>query len=144
MYKELADRLREHAEWAEANEWETPITLWDDLTHAADAIDKLQSELNRIRGCDWCIGFCPDVTGDPYADYRYCPMCGRELRGCADSRNCTGGQSIIENALHRIKGYCEKHERCCDCRFDASDGCVIQKTIPCDWEIPVKGKNGDE
>lgn len=28
---ELIARLEEEAEWAEANEWETPITLSDDL-----------------------------------------------------------------------------------------------------------------
>lgn len=27
----LVKALREHAEWARANEWETPITLGDDL-----------------------------------------------------------------------------------------------------------------
>lgn len=31
------------------------------------------------KGCGWCEGFCPCVTGDPYCDYRFCPMCGREL-----------------------------------------------------------------
>ena len=29
--RHLAEKLREHAEWAHANEWETPITLGDDL-----------------------------------------------------------------------------------------------------------------
>lgn len=48
MYKELADKLREHAQWAAANEWETPITLGDDLSDAAEAIDILQSELERV------------------------------------------------------------------------------------------------
>ena len=28
--QELVNALREHAEWAQANEWETPITLGDD------------------------------------------------------------------------------------------------------------------
>lgn len=36
--KELANALREDAEWAHANEWETPITLADDLEEAADRI----------------------------------------------------------------------------------------------------------
>ena len=27
----LANALREHAEWAEGNQWGTPITLCDDL-----------------------------------------------------------------------------------------------------------------
>ena len=30
MIKDLIDRLKEHAEWATANEWKTPITLADD------------------------------------------------------------------------------------------------------------------
>lgn len=37
--KELANALREDAEWAHANEWETPITLADDLEEAADRIE---------------------------------------------------------------------------------------------------------
>lgn len=34
----LVNALREHAEWAQANEWKTPITLGDDLAEAADRI----------------------------------------------------------------------------------------------------------
>ena len=30
--QDLVNALREHAEWAEGNQWETPITLCDDLT----------------------------------------------------------------------------------------------------------------
>lgn len=37
--KEFANVLREDAEWAHANEWETPITLADDLEEAADRIE---------------------------------------------------------------------------------------------------------
>lgn len=37
----LVNALREHAEWAQANEWETPITLCDDLAKAADLIERL-------------------------------------------------------------------------------------------------------
>ena len=39
--EELIERLREHAEWAEANIWEVPITLPDDLRVAADVIEEL-------------------------------------------------------------------------------------------------------
>ena len=35
----LVNALREHAEWARANEWETPITLGDDLAEAADRLE---------------------------------------------------------------------------------------------------------
>lgn len=55
--KNLVNALREHAEWAQANEWETPITLGDDLTEAADRIANqnthiaaLQQEIEKLRG----------------------------------------------------------------------------------------------
>lgn len=35
----LVNALRKHAEWAEGNQWETPITLCDDLAEAADLIE---------------------------------------------------------------------------------------------------------
>ena len=37
--KELIQALRADAEWAHANEWETPITLGDHLDAAADALE---------------------------------------------------------------------------------------------------------
>lgn len=43
--KELVERLRENAEWAQGNEWETPLCLADDLKAAADRIEQLCSEL---------------------------------------------------------------------------------------------------
>jgi hypothetical protein len=53
----LVNALREHAEWAQANEWETPITLGDDLTEAADRLENqnahiaaLQQEIEKLRG----------------------------------------------------------------------------------------------
>ena len=39
--KELIQALRADAEWAHANEWETPITLGDHLDAAADALAAL-------------------------------------------------------------------------------------------------------
>ena len=53
----LVNALREHAEWAQANEWETPITLCDDLAEAADQLENqnahiaaLQQEIEKLRG----------------------------------------------------------------------------------------------
>lgn len=53
----LVNSLREHAEWARENEWETPITLGDDLTEAADRLENqnahiavLQKEIEKLRG----------------------------------------------------------------------------------------------
>ena len=55
--QELVKALREHAEWARANEWETPITLGDNLTEAADQLGNqnahiaaLQKEIEKLRG----------------------------------------------------------------------------------------------
>ena len=45
----LVNALREHAEWARANEWETPITLGDDLTEAADRIEAQAKEIDALR-----------------------------------------------------------------------------------------------
>lgn len=51
----LVNALREHAEWAEGNQWETPITLGDDLAEAADRIANqsthiaaLQKEIEKL------------------------------------------------------------------------------------------------
>lgn len=45
--KQLWERLHKNAEWARGNEWETPLCLADDLTAAADAIERLKSELTK-------------------------------------------------------------------------------------------------
>ena len=70
MYEELIAELREEAEWAKANEWETPIMLSDHLTQAADAIEELSKprwipaeerlpeEMDRSRG-EWSAEIRP-------------------------------------------------------------------------------------
>lgn len=45
----LVNALREHAEWAEGNQWETPITLGDDLVEAADLIEAQAKEIDALR-----------------------------------------------------------------------------------------------
>ena len=47
--QDLVNALREHAEWAQANEWETPITLGDDLVKAADRIEAQAKEIDTLR-----------------------------------------------------------------------------------------------
>lgn len=47
--QDLVNALREHAEWARANEWETPITLGDDLAEAADRIEAQAKEIDALR-----------------------------------------------------------------------------------------------
>ena len=46
--KKLINDLREDAEWARANEWETPITLSDNLDAAADLIESLSAQLEQV------------------------------------------------------------------------------------------------
>jgi hypothetical protein len=46
MNAELIKALKEDAEWAHANEWETPITLGDHLDAAAD---RLEAADNRVK-----------------------------------------------------------------------------------------------
>lgn len=38
--QELIQKLKEHAEYAEANEWELPITLGDDLKEAVEVLER--------------------------------------------------------------------------------------------------------
>jgi hypothetical protein len=45
----LVNALREHAEWAEGNQWGTPITLRDDLAEAADRIEEQAKEIDALR-----------------------------------------------------------------------------------------------
>lgn len=45
----LVNSLREHAEWARTNEWETLITLCDDLAGAADLIEARAKEFDALR-----------------------------------------------------------------------------------------------
>ena len=45
----LVNALREHAEWAEGNQWETPITLGDDLVEAAARIEAQAKEIDALR-----------------------------------------------------------------------------------------------
>lgn len=48
--QDFVSALREHAEWARENEWETPITLGDDLAEAADRIEAQAKEIEKLRG----------------------------------------------------------------------------------------------
>lgn len=52
----LVNALREHAEWARANEWETPITLGDDLTESADLIEAQAKEIDAMRN-ELCLKY---------------------------------------------------------------------------------------
>ena len=62
---ELIKALKEDAEWAHANEWETPITLGDHLDAAADALeaaDKRVKEMEMAQRWIPCAERLPDVS----------------------------------------------------------------------------------
>ena len=48
MNAELIKVLKEDAEWAHANEWETPITLGDHLDAAADALEAVDKRAEAL------------------------------------------------------------------------------------------------
>lgn len=96
----LVNALREHAEWARANEWETPITLGDDLVEAADRIANqsthiaaLQQEIEKLRGQNrqlmlernYVMSIIEDVrkTGKTWM-CQYCAHCKGIVSGMAD------------------------------------------------------------
>ena len=96
----LVNALREHAEWAQANEWETPITLGDDLVEAADRIANqdthilaLQKEIEGLRkqneqlrlDRDYAMSIIADVIKDGKTWMcRYCAHCKSIISGMAD------------------------------------------------------------
>lgn len=79
--QELVNALREHAEWAQANEWETPITLGDDLVEAADRIANqsthiaaLQQEIEKLRGQLRHLGKLAEADRDGRVVVRPCKL----------------------------------------------------------------------
>lgn len=98
--QELVNALREHAEWQRGNEWETPITLGDDLVEAADRIANqdthilaLQKEIEKLRG---------------QLDIRRCALCDYWL-GEADPR-CMCGKSPWGGKTVPKDSYCSHWE----------------------------------
>ena len=96
----LVNGLREHAEWARANEWETPITLGDDLVAAADRlanqnthIAALQQEIEKLRGQNrqlmidrnYVMSIIEDIRKDGKTWMcKYCAHCKGIVSGMAD------------------------------------------------------------
>ena len=107
--KELIPALRADAEWAHANEWETPITLGDHLDAAADALTDLLAvtaeQYEAVAHGEWredtdpadgdlrctrCHAAWPKFVQDQIAEqgiwtlqtlFKYCPNCGAKMDG---------------------------------------------------------------
>ena len=63
---ELTKALKEDAEWAHANEWETPITLGDHLDAAAAAIEAAEKRIAELEAAQRWISVkerLPDDVG---------------------------------------------------------------------------------
>ena len=80
--KELIQALRTDAEWAHANEWETPITLGDHLDAAADALAAYED-----------TGLTPEKIAALKEQTRWIPvsemlpnMCGFKCLVCAKNK----------------------------------------------------------
>lgn len=98
--QKLVNALREHAEWAEGNQWETPITLGDDLAEAADRLENqnahvaaLQQEIETLRGQNRQLMLERNYVISIIADIRkagktwmcqYCAHCKGIVSGMAD------------------------------------------------------------
>ena len=96
----LVNALREHAEWQRGNEWETPITLGDDLVEAADRIVNqnthilaMQKEIEGLRSQneqlrldrDYAMSIIADVIKDGKTWMcQYCAHCKGTVSGMAD------------------------------------------------------------
>lgn len=110
--RHLAEKLREHAEWAHANEWETPITLGDDLEAAANTIEQLKATAEASSAqaamCDVTMERCDQLQKelehvkrerdaavmDLRSETYYCETCANYTPGyfCLGCRNKSNWQ----------------------------------------------------
>ena len=66
MNTELIKALKEDAEWAHGNEWETPITLGDHLDAAADRLEAADKRIAELKAAQRWISVeerLPDDVG---------------------------------------------------------------------------------
>ena len=92
-YDKLIADLKEDAEWAEANEWETPICLSDHIKQAIETIEQFQNNVEE-KCKEWL-----KVKGK-------CPTCAR----CSDNREHTTTCPIEEHYALPLDGYCHLYE----------------------------------
>ena len=145
--KELIQELRSDAEWAHANEWETPITLGDHLDAAADAIEALLAEVERLNEKVRfqnkllhapVVDIFPNLTPKEKAEDAEIVRLENELHSVTAERD-----SLIKDFTNYAKGgttdpspYCANKAECI-----ADDGwCILER---CDFR-PNACRHGEE
>lgn len=112
--QDLVNALREHAEWAQANEWETPITLGDDLTEAADVIEKLQGDLIQ-RNAD-LLKAREDLQGAKNASDQHAAI--NDTLYDSNMKLASDRKALINELCQYCGKYKYAHEGACDgCRW---------------------------
>lgn len=75
---------------------------------------------------------------------KHCDDCEQNIR-CTECVYSNEEQSI-DNALHILTGYCNKHTVCDKCRFYNKDSAVCMFAlgyVPCDWQDNLRGAEND-
>ena len=121
---ELIKALREDAEWAHGNEWETPITLGDHLDAAAAALDAADKRIAELEAAQrWTPAKDPPkYTGD----YNVVCNIGSMLGGYTDVRTYR---------FERIKG--QEPKWCIPNSFDEIVSITHWQPLP---QPPQKGE----
>ena len=121
---ELIKALREDAEWAHGNEWETPITLGDHLDAAASALEAADRRIAELEAAQRWIPAKdpPKYTGD----YNVVCNIGSMLGGYTDVRTYR---------FERIKG--QEPKWCIPNSFDEIVSITHWQPLP---QPPKKGE----
>lgn len=114
MYDKLIADLKEDAEWAAANEWETPIMLSDHLKQAVEAIEELCKEIDTVNEANTALyGALLESQNNVEEKCKEwlkvkgkCPTCAR----CSDNREHTTTCPIEEHYALPLDGYCYLYE----------------------------------
>ena len=99
--QELIQALREHAEWAAGNEWETPLMLGDDLTAAADRIANQNTHIAALQKA------IEDLRAQ--LDIHRCAMCDYWQESdprCMHPKSQWGGKTVVPDNYCR---YWQRH-----------------------------------
>ena len=93
---ELIKALREDAEWAHGNEWETPITLGDHLDAAATALEAAEKRVKELKAAlqNWHEDY---HDNPPEAAQRWMPA--------KDPPKYTGDYNVVCNIGSMLGGY---------------------------------------